>query len=585
MQYDAMSWGNVMKGSGTAMSFLRKNFDKLGVRFVALLAVALLPLMIVSIVRSQSVLREAVARSQAALAGEALRVVRDEVTLIEGAMAVARSLSYSVQPVLDDPETCNRMMQAQLIDTSYSFAGFYDTTGFSSCSSAGNPFDLGLTPAIVAQVADPRPVILVNENAPVLGTSVIYASYPVFTESGALMGFTAISVPHEQLHRENQATSGAVVLTLGGTGQVLTAPKSLEVPKEVLPAMIEWQDLVTSPTSFQAVGRDGMKRLYAFVPIIENELYALATWPEAGEFNGTFYLKNPSLFPALMWLASLVVAWMATSIFVSKHVIRLRKSMLAFADTRRVPSADEFSDAPNELRDVSDSFIGMTDRILRDEAKIEEALRQKDILLREVHHRVKNNLQLIASIMSMQIRKSRSQEVKSLLRSLHDRVNSLATIHRNLYQTSGQADVTMQEHLDEIVQQVMRMGARPDREITLSTDFAELTLNTDQAVPLSLFVTEAITNALKYIGAPDGQKNRLRVNLKKPALDIALVEIENSLSDQVLPANSEASTGLGSELMDAFSQQLEGNMTRTQTDSTFKIALRFPIDPLTSRND
>lgn len=560
-----------------------RKFDKLGFRLVALLGVALLPLMIVSIVRSQSVLSEAVGRSQAALVGETLGVVREEVTTIEGAVAVSRSLSKTIGKFLDDPDVCMRIMMAQLIDTSYSFAGFYDTTGFSPCSSAGEPVDFGMTPALQTQLADPRSVILVNQEAPVSRTSVIYASHPVYDEAGGLMGFTAISVPHDELRREDESRTDATVVTLGAAGQILTAPKSLRNPETILPVLAPDHNLLQSPPSFQAVGRDGIKRLYAFVPIVEGELYALATWPEAGEIGGAFYLKDPSLFPALMWLASLIVAWMATSMFVSKHVISLRKSMLAFADTRRVPDPKEFDDAPSELRDVADSFMGMTDRILHDEAKIEETLRQKDILLREVHHRVKNNLQLIASIMSMQIRKSRSQEVKGLIKSLHDRVNSLATIHRNLYQTSGQADVAMQEHLEEIVRQVTHMGARQDREITVTTDFAELTLNTDQAVPLSLFVTEAITNALKYVGAPADRKNTLHVALKLLEPQVAVVVIKNSLPATERPKDSETSSGLGSELMDAFSQQLEGEMTRNQTKTAFEIVLRFPIDPLTAR--
>lgn len=573
-----------MISSGAAVSFWRRHFDSLGVRFVALLAIALLPLLIVSIVRSQSVLSEAVARSQAALVGEALRVVRDEVTMIEGAMAVSRSLSQTIIPLLDDLDTCNQVMKAQLIDTPYSFAGFYDIKGFSACSSADGPVDFEMAPEFTELLVDPRPVLLVSDAAPISKTSVIYASFPVYAALGELIGFTSISLPHDRLYRGDEAASQAIVMTVGASGQILTAPESLENAERFLPALVKGEDLMSSPTSFLDTGLDGVRRIYAFVPIVENELYALATWPEGNDINGAFYLKNPSIFPILMWFASLIVAWFATSLFVSKHVIRLRKSMLTFADTRRVPNEAVFWDAPIELRDVSDSFIGMTDQILHDEARIEETLRQKDILLREVHHRVKNNLQLIASIMSMQMRKSRSAEVKGLLKSLHDRVNSLATIHRNLYQTSGQADVTMQEHLDEIVRQVTRMGARADREISLSTDFAELTLNTDQAVPLSLFVTEAITNALKYIGASAGEKNWLRVRLLRPEPGVAVVEIENSLPVRVLAPDSATSSGLGSELMDAFSMQLEGEMTRTQTDSTFKIVLRFPIDPLTVKS-
>lgn len=572
-----------MKRRNTAITLLRKKFDNLGFRFVALLAIALLPLMIVSIVRSQSVLSEAVARSQAALMGETLAVVRSEVTLIEGAMAVAQSLSKTVPPLLDDTDTCFRVMAAQLENTPYSFAGFYDTTGFSPCSSAGEPVDFGMSANLADQLANPGPVILVNENAPVSGTSVIYASYPVFATNGLLTGFASVSVPHGVLQGEDAPLSDALVLTLSATGQVLTAPLPLSEAEMVLPVLRPDQDLLTSPTSFQAVGRDDVKRLYTLVPIVKGHLYALATWPEESEINETFYLRDPSLFPVLMWFASLIVAWMATSMYVSKHVIRLRKSMLAFAESRRVPDASAFDAAPNEIRDLAESFIGMTDRVLHDEAQIEETLRQKDILLREVHHRVKNNLQLIASIMSMQIRKSRSQEVKGLIKSLHDRVNSLATIHRNLYQTTAQADVAMQELLAEIVQQVTRMGARKDRNIALATDFAALTLNTDQAVPLSLFVTEAVTNALKYIGAPNGDEKTLRVALLRPETDIAVVEIENSVHAGEPTKDNEPSTGLGSELMEAFSQQLDGTMTKTQDGHTFKIVLRFSIDPLTQR--
>lgn len=572
-----------MKRQGTTITSLRNKFDTLGVRFVALLAIALLPLMIVSIVRSQSVLSEAVARSQAALMGETLGVVRGEVTMIEGAMAVAKSLSKTIPPLLNDPETCFRVMAAQLDNAPYSFAGFYDTTGNSPCSSAGKPVDFGMSANLEAQLADPRPVILVNEEAPISGTSVIYASHPVFAANGLLMGFTSVSVPHRVLQNNDAPISDALVLTLSSKGQVLTAPLPLSEAEMVLPVLHPDQDLLSSPASFQAIGRDDVKRLYTLVPIVKGYLYALATWPEDSEINDSFYLNDPSLFPALMWFASLIVAWMATSMYVSKHVIRLRKSMLAFGKSRRVPNASEFDAAPNEIRDLADSFIGMTDRVLHDEAQIEETLRQKDILLREVHHRVKNNLQLIASIMSMQIRKSRSQEVKGLIKSLHDRVNSLATIHRNLYQTTAQADVAMQELLAEIVQQVTRMGARKDRNITLSTDFAKLTLNTDQAVPLSLFVTEAVTNALKYIGAPAGDEKWLRVTLLRPETDIAVVEIANSVHEGAASNENAPSTGLGSELMEAFSQQLEGTMTKTQDGTAFKIVLRFPIDPLTER--
>lgn len=555
-------------------------FDRLGIRLAMVLAVALLPLMIVSIVRSQSVVNEAIARSRAALTGVTLNAVQDEIIVIEGAKAVAKSLSQWIPVTLDDPESCHQLMRNTLKDTSFSFAGFYDTTGFVSCSSSLETFEVAMTSDLQEQIANPRAIVLVNENAPASGTSVIYASYPVFGENGNLLGFTAVSIPHQRLKRNSSVPTNAVFLTLNALGTVLTAPKELKDAQSYMPQLHPSEYVSDQSKSFRAVGADGTERLYALVPVVDGELYALSTWPVDHDITGAFYLKNPALFPALMWLASLAVAWFATSLFVTRHVVKLRQTMRDFAKTRRTTTCQEFQSAPGELRDVADTYITMTDMVLRDEAKIEDALRQKDVLLREVHHRVKNNLQLIASIMSMQMRQTRSNEVKQIMQSLHDRVNSLATIHRNLYQTSGQADISMDEHLDAIVGQVVKMAAARDASIELQTDFDEIRLIPDQAVPLSLFVTEAMTNALKYIGAADGKNTTLSLSLEVLPGEMAEVVVSNSIAPHAEVPDPGKSSGLGSELMEAFAMQLSGDFTAEVDGDQFEVKLRFPVEPL-----
>jgi hypothetical protein len=83
------------------------------------------------------------------------------------------------------------------------------------------------------------------------------------------------------------------------------------------------------------------------------------------------------------------------------------------------------------------------------------------VLLREVHHRVKNNLQLIASIMNMQMRRAKSPETKALMKGLQERVMSLATVHKELYQTTGLADVRADELLGDLVRQIVGMASAP----------------------------------------------------------------------------------------------------------------------------
>lgn len=564
------------------LSRSRAAIDRLGFRLAVVLAVALLPLMVISITRSQSVLSEAITRSQSALIGETLRAVRQEVIMIERAKAVAQSLSHSVPILLNDPELCNQLMRDKLVGTAFSFAGFYDISGHVPCSSSPEPFTYEMTPDLAGQIADPKPTVLVYDDAPVSGTSVIYASHPVFADDGTLFGFTTIAVPNFKLRQIASTESDTTFLTLNGAGTVLTAPGKLEDAMQLFPRLKPGEDIIQRPSSFREFSRDGIERLYAIVPVVDGELYALSSWPLEREIGGGFFLKSPTLFPALMWLASLCVAWFATSMFVTRHVVRLRRAMQVFAATRQTTKVAVFRTAPKELRDVAETFTIMTDTILRDEAQIEDTLRQKDILLREVHHRVKNNLQLIASIMSMQMRKSKSNEVHQLMQGLHDRVNSLATIHHSLYQTTGQADISMDEHLDVIVRHVVRMAESRGISIDLDTNFTSLRLNPDQAVPLSLFVTEAVTNALKYIGGSNGGAPKLHVSLARLAGNTAKVTISNTTSQKASKPDTHISSGLGTELIEAFAEQLSGNLKKGLSGDQFTVSLEFPADPLSN---
>ena len=116
---------------------------------------------------------------------------------------------------------------------------------------------------------------------------------------------------------------------------------------------------------------------------------------------------------------------------------------------------------------------------------MEDTIHQKEVLLREVHHRVKNNLQLIASIMSMHLRKARTPETREVIKGLQDRVMSLATIHRELYQTVGVTDVHVDALLGSIARQVCALATGPGRRFETSLSFDSFEMTPDQVVPLS----------------------------------------------------------------------------------------------------
>ncbi len=205
----------------------------------------------------------------------------------------------------------------------------------------------------------------------------------------------------------------------------------------------------------------GPSRSNAVVPLAEERLYVLAVWPRVESASGLLRPGVPSFaFPVLMWAASLLVALVAADIrccATSAHCAR--RSFASPTAAAHCPGSISRRHRPN----CATWARPMTHGRERDPRRGGTGGHDppKEVLLREVHHRVKNNLQLIASIINMQIRKAESPEAKLLMRGLQDRVMSLATIHRELYQTSGVTDIRADELLSRIVRQVVKMARAP----------------------------------------------------------------------------------------------------------------------------
>lgn len=570
-----------------------RSSERLGFRLAFLLAVALLPLGVISALQAQALLDETRARSEAAILGATRLAASEEVRAIQRAQGAAEALAEVVPYVLDDPDLCMRVF-VELIEKSdvYSFAAFYDGTGHASCTSLGRPLDFGVSETLREAIKDPMPVVSINRDAQFSKTSVLFARHPVFTDGGTLLGFASISVPHASLMPESVKGGDALplmLLTFNGAGDVITSSVGLDGYERLLPkdrALAAFAG--GSALAFTALANDGREHSFSVVPLVPDTLYALGSWP-VDALPGAWSLSAlpPVAVPALMWLVSLGVALIAAERLVTRHIKALTRAITGFARGDRLTGPLGFADAPVEIRAAGDAFDTMTASILRDEAELENALHQKEVLLREVHHRVKNNLQLIASIMNMQARRAHTPEAKILVRRLQDRVMSLATIHRGLYQTSGLADVRADELLQDILRQIVNLAEGPGHRFDVTSDLAPLRLTPDQAVPLALLVTEALTNAMKYARGANG-RGRLEVTLTERDDGVAELVVANSIVPDG-PAPTETaegeSTGLGTHLVKAFVAQLDGREERVVTDTEYRLSVQFAIRPLAGAED
>ena len=361
-------------------------------------------------------------------------------------------------------------------------------------------------------------------------------------------------------------------------GTLLRATHEREDFQAMLPVERTLADLAAAVgTVFGATTTSDEARVYSVVPVRDDQIVAVAVWDptEIGGFEQTAALP-PWLFPILMCIATLVISYVAINRLVVRHVQLLGKQMRRFARNKLIPRAEVVARQPVEFQEMNKNFRAMAEAIVQDEAELQNAIQEKTLLLREVHHRVKNNLQLIASIMNMQIRRSRDDETVSLLRRLQDRVLGLAAVHREMYRADAldgvPADQVLRAVLAQIIQHDVCGGAK------VEYDLSPISLIPDQAVPLALLTAETATNAMSFIETNASGCLEMTVVLREADDGQVSFEVRNTVGSDVDGAEqamAQRSDGLGSQLIAAFARQLNGAYHIEEVAGVFTFRLTF----------
>lgn len=211
------------------------------------------------------------------------------------------------------------------------------------------------------------------------------------------------------------------------------------------------------------------------------------------------------------------------------------------------------------VREVSCLAHGITDR-KRSQRELESSLAEKEVLLKEVHHRVKNNLQVISSITKLQTERAETDpKVLEVLRHSRDRIRSMALIHDSLYQNKQFSHIDLAEYIDGLARNLMLSYSTSER-IALELDLQTVHLNIDQAMPCGLVLNEIISNALKH-AFPGGREGNVGVALKIDEDDVRIRVTDNGVG---LPHGFEEERDghLGMELIRLLVDQLDGKVNR-----------------------
>ncbi len=163
---------------------------------------------------------------------------------------------------------------------------------------------------------------------------------------------------------------------------------------------------------------------------------------------------------------------------------------------------------------------------VRREGKIKESLREKEVLLYEIHHRVKNNLQIISSLLDMSSMRIHDKKMLDLCKSVHTKIHTMALIHSQLHRTSRFDKIDMGSYIHEQVEHLSQIFTAKNRFITPIIDHSEVFLSINQAVPCALVLNEVISNAFKH-AFKEMEKGTIGISIKKSAHDTVFIRVKD----------------------------------------------------------
>jgi PAS domain S-box-containing protein len=216
------------------------------------------------------------------------------------------------------------------------------------------------------------------------------------------------------------------------------------------------------------------------------------------------------------------------------------------------------------LRDV-------TDRVAAED-KIKNSLREKEALLKEIHHRVKNNLQVVSSLLGLQSRVVTDEQTRRMFQESQDRIHSMALLHESLYQSDNLSRIDFPVYIHQLASHLFQSYGVVER-IHLRTDLDALYLNMDAAVPCGLIINELVSNSLKY-AFPDGQEGEVRIELREHLDGMARLVVADNGIGLRSDINWETARTLGLRLVRTLAEQL-GAKIEVESKAGTEVRLTF----------
>jgi two-component sensor histidine kinase len=345
--------------------------------------------------------------------------------------------------------------------------------------------------------------------------------------------------------------AGAAVSIVNAQGETMVQSD----PEAFAPLPPNWAARAISSRglTYQAKDRRGTLRDFASAPLLNNDIFVVISAPAPG---GLYWARlNPYdsiVYPLLAWFMAWAAVWVVTDRVVIRWLAYLDRVASIYAKGRFTVRPVQAATAPLEIQTLAHTLDTMADGIVARDLSLRESLAQKDAMMREIHHRVKNNLQVITSLLNMQQRALTDPAARLAMSDTRQRITALSLIYRALYQSPDMRRVDVRQFLEELITQLSTSESGRPSPIRTKLQADDLEIDPDKLAPLALFAVEAITNARKHAFGPDGGLIDVTFHVGEDEIRLEIVD------DGRGEAESLSTSGVGRTLMSAFARQLRG---------------------------
>ena len=527
-------------------------------RLLIFVTIALLPIAIVSVFQGIERARADNANVHDRLIQSAQTLAADENNLLGSAEQITRAVSNVAAVRLIQP-TCDDVLKDALVGITY-FGNLarIDADGIVRCSALPSAKGVSAAAMPIFQQARRSSGFVISGELPskILRRPVVAGMLPLHSAGGRFNGALAIALDARWLNslmRTHAIANGAVVFVYDIQKHLLSSNN--DAVAQALVAGV-------NPGKRRGTLQDGVDSggegwTFYEAPVRGGSIFVGFGMKKTALFGATYIsVAADFLTPVLMIILAWAAIWFATEQQVTRWISHLRRISGAYRGGH-YSVRPRLAGAPREFVSLGEDLSEMAESIQDRDRRLRDAVDQKSLLIREIHHRVKNNLQVVMSLLSLQASQVRDPSAREALLQAQVRISALALVHRILHEIEFQPTVDVGRVIHDLAHQIAEGMQGDDGLIRFDENIMSRNVSGDLAVPIALFVAEVLTNTFKH-AFPPGHNGVISLGLRQ----VDDGELRLSIDDNGSGFDSTTDVGgLGSRLIDLLAQQVNGTVT------------------------